>query len=121
MPVGDPRISQHPRRIKLQNLSSTLKLGNAINIHRALVCRELPLAATPGIHFPRPQITVFFVPPDTLFPLIGDGFEHALRWSCDMNFSDKCVLVRRSDSLWHRFSVLVSRWGLPRQCKQALS
>src|SRR5689334_20849358 len=105
MPVGNPRISQHPWRIELQNFSAARKLGNTIDIHRGSIRREPPLTATPSVHIPIPQIAVFFVPPDTLFLLAGDGLEHPLRWSCNMDFRDKCVVVRRGDSLWHRFSV----------------
>src|SRR5436309_1555014 len=110
VPVSDPGISQHPRRIELNNLSMSFEFAHAIDFELAggIGRYEAPLAADAGVHFTHGDLADVVVPPLHLLGGVGQGAKNALRRCGDIDFTNNGVEIRSDDGSWHVCSSLFS-------------
>ena len=104
VPVGDPGVGEHTRRVEFQDLSLAMEFSNAIHVQRALLGVVPPATTTAGLEIERLDLTLFRGPP--LHDLLGidEGLKDTLWCRGDVNFADDSVLIGSDDRGCHQFS-----------------
>src|SRR5438046_10513040 len=98
MPVRNPGVSQHARRVVFEDLAVGLEVRDTVddNLPGRVSSLEAPAAADPRGHFPELCLAgVLSSPPEHELLWVGQSREDSLRRRSNLDFSNNRILTGR--------------------------
>ena len=101
MPVRNPGVGQHPRRIEFQYFALAKELVYTIDVQIGFPGSESPFASGARIHFKELGLAFVAIPPELELPGIGESLKYPLCRRVDIYFADDRILIGSNHCLCH--------------------